>query len=119
MRLGAHAVAALEAYPWPGNVRELEHVIARAAMLCEGEVLDADLQLPELPPAAAQDGDAQDAGATAASRRDEVVTLKEAERRAITAALRHHGGDKAKAARTLGISRTALYDKIKRLGVDL
>lgn len=42
------------------------------------------------------------------------VPLKEVERRAIVAALQHCGGDKAKTARALGISRTALYEKLKR-----
>jgi DNA-binding NtrC family response regulator len=46
------------------------------------------------------------------------VTLREAERRAIAAALQACGGDKAKSARALGISRTALYDKLKRYGLS-
>jgi DNA-binding NtrC family response regulator len=48
----------------------------------------------------------------------EVVTLKEAERRAIVAAMQACGGDKAKTARALEISRTALYEKLKRLGLS-
>jgi transcriptional regulator of acetoin/glycerol metabolism len=44
----------------------------------------------------------------------EVITIQEAEKRAIVAAMGHFGGDKSKAAKGLGISRTALYGKIKR-----
>jgi transcriptional regulator with GAF, ATPase, and Fis domain/Tfp pilus assembly protein PilF len=107
LRLGDAASGRLRNYPWPGNVRELEHVVLRAAMLCDGEVLD-DIVLP-----------AAGAGTAAATpRADEVVTMQEAERRAIVAALRHHGGDKTKAAKALGVGRTSLYDKIKRLGID-
>jgi DNA-binding NtrC family response regulator len=46
-----------------------------------------------------------------------VLSLQEAERLAILAALQHCDGDKAKAARVLGISRTALYDKLRRHGL--
>jgi transcriptional regulator with GAF, ATPase, and Fis domain len=107
LRLGAVARAAIEAYPWPGNVRELDHVLARAALLADGDEL-VDLQLPAALPAMA---------GAAAGGATEVVTLKEAERRALLAALQACGGDKAKAARRLEISRTALYEKIKRHGL--
>jgi transcriptional regulator with GAF, ATPase, and Fis domain len=115
LRLLASARAELRQYGWPGNVRELEHVIARAALLCDGEEV-AELRLPTGQGLAAGAGDV--AGAAAAGDTSEpVCTLQEAERRAIEAAMRHCGGDKAKAARTLGISRTALYDKLKRHGL--
>ncbi|MCC7398123.1 MAG: sigma 54-interacting transcriptional regulator [Planctomycetes bacterium] len=100
--------AALRDHDWPGNVRELEHVIARAVLLCDGERVE-DLQLP--PPRPPRAG-GPDGMAPAV-----VITLKEAERRAIVAALQSCGGDKAKTARTLGISRTALYEKLKRHGL--
>ncbi|MFO1031470.1 MAG: sigma 54-interacting transcriptional regulator [Planctomycetota bacterium] len=105
LRLGAIARAALTGYPWPGNVRELEHVIARAALLCDGEEL-VDLQLPQHDRMAATAPGAASGGA--------VITIREAERRAIVAALQASGGDKTKAARLLDISRTALYEKLKR-----
>jgi DNA-binding NtrC family response regulator len=109
LRLSAVAKAALRDYRWPGNVRELEHVIARAALLCDGDEL-IDLQLPQqqAPAAAAPGGGGGPAVAA------DILTLKEAERRAIVAALQFCGGDKAKTARALGISRTALYEKLKR-----
>ncbi|MFT4840012.1 MAG: transcriptional regulator with GAF, ATPase, and Fis domain/serine/threonine protein kinase [Planctomycetota bacterium] len=104
LELSKTATAALTSYSWPGNVRELEHVIARAALLCDGTEI-IDLKLPTEPAT----------GSTTASVPDtEVITLKEAEKRAIAAAMSRHGGDKTKVARILGISRTALYDKLKR-----
>lgn len=103
LRLSKTALANLTSYRWPGNVRELDHVLARACLLSEGTEI-VDLQLPSLlqssdePPP--PDG--------------EIMTLKEAEKRAIAAAMAHYAGDKTKVAKGLGISRTALYDKLKR-----
>ncbi|MBL8748886.1 MAG: sigma 54-interacting transcriptional regulator [Planctomycetes bacterium] len=108
LRLHAAAKQALLAYPWPGNVRELDHVIARAALLCESEEV-VGLDLPQAPVGGA-------AAVVPPSSPAEVVTLKEAERRAIVAAMQACGGDKAKTARALEISRTALYEKLKRHG---
>ncbi|MGK0300636.1 MAG: transcriptional regulator with GAF, ATPase, and Fis domain [Planctomycetota bacterium] len=110
MRLGEAALSALEGYSWPGNVRELEHVIARAVLLCEGDEV-VDLQLP---PEAAKTDRAR--GSVVVP--EPVATLKEAEMRAIVIALARNGGDKSKAAKALGVSRTALYNKIKRHGLS-
>ena len=109
LHLGAIAKSALRGYPWPGNVRELDHVIARVALLSSTDEI-VDLQLPVANPS-----HAAPSGSTAPT---EVVTLKEAERRAIVAAMQACGGDKAKTARALEISRTALYEKLKRLGLS-
>ncbi len=110
LRLAKTVRAALVDYPWPGNVRELEHVLARAVLLCDGEEI-VDAQLPRV------DERAPSARAPGGTAPDAVVTLKEAERRAIVAAMQACGGDKAKTARALEISRTALYDKLKRHGL--
>lgn len=107
LRLSKVATAALTGYPWPGNVRELEHILARASLLCEGKEI-VDLQLPVGLPSTSR-----------AQPLDEgILTLKEAEKRAIAAAMAHNRGDKTKAAKILGISRTALYDKLKRHGLN-
>jgi transcriptional regulator with GAF, ATPase, and Fis domain len=95
----------LRAYPWPGNVRELEHVIARAFILSDGDEL-SEFGLPEA---------ARPAAETGGGAPWPVITLAEAEARTIRAALRSTGGDKTKAARLLGISRTALYQKLRRM----
>ncbi|MCC6669996.1 MAG: sigma 54-interacting transcriptional regulator [Planctomycetes bacterium] len=110
VRLGDAARAALRIHHWPGNVRELEHAIARAFLLCEGETLE-DLGLP------AARGPATGAQAPGDARAGEwpAIPLAEAEARTIHAALRATGGDKSKAAKLLAISRTALYEKLKRI----
>jgi DNA-binding NtrC family response regulator len=105
------AQAALSQYPWPGNVRELDHVMARAALLSRTDEIH-DLGLPQQPVSATPTAPA---GASSAARA--VLSLQEAERLAILAALQHCDGDKAEAARVLGISRTALYDKLRRHGL--
>ena len=103
-----HAMRDLMAYDWPGNVRELVHVIARAAVMTSGDVIDA-IALPNTIQAAARrDGPAIDAGA---------MTLKEAlaacEREVIVAALERSGGNRSEAARQLGLARTHLYAKLE------
>ena len=110
-RLGPDAREALKAYPWPGNVRELMNVLERAVVLAEGETLAAvDL------PAEIQGGGAQPASKDAAP--GEVMTLREAEARAVKAALEATGGKKGKAAELLGIAWPTLTRKIREYGLD-
>jgi formate hydrogenlyase transcriptional activator len=100
---------ALVAYPWPGNIRELQNVIERAVILLRGTSLQvprSDLQVveaPVSPPAA------------------EAVTLADAEREHILGALCETnwvmGGPKGAAAR-LGMKRSMLYWKMKKLGIS-
>ncbi|MDD2464218.1 MAG: sigma 54-interacting transcriptional regulator [Desulfobulbus sp.] len=113
----------LLAYPWPGNVRELEHVIERACVLCDGTTLSAD-QLPSeirsfsreqlIEQAAALPQTATTAAGTFSLPEQD---LSPSER--ILQAMRKSGGNKAKAARLLGIDRTTLYRKIRELQLDL
>ncbi len=98
------ALKALRAYPWPGNIRELQNVIERAIILARGEVtLD---ELPEGLRSAAN-------GAT----RETGGILKEAEREAITAALKATAGNRRLAAERLGISRRTLQYRLKEYGM--
>ena len=99
----AEALRALLAHPWPGNVRELDHVIERAVLMSRGSVLEAgDLGLK-----------AGVAGAPAL----EQMTLDEVERVLIQKALGRHGGNVSEAAKTLGLSRSALYRRLERHGL--
>ena len=93
----------LTTYAWPGNVRELKNVITRAALLAhEGAITPALLNLRNDPaPAAA-----------AASR-----SLDEPSREAVVAALERADGVVSRAARSLGVSRQALYRRIERYGL--
>jgi NtrC-family two-component system response regulator AlgB len=95
----------LRNHPWPGNVRELRNVLERALLVCDHEAIEVrDLRVslgapPEPLPA------------------DASLNLEEMELRAIEAALRVEHGKVEDAARRLGISRSALYLKIKKLGL--
>ena len=97
-------MSSITSYSWPGNVRELEHVIARAVILCESDEL-VDLQLLD-----ERESDSNPAIANVV----EFIAIQDAEKRAIVAAMGRFGGDKSKAAKRIGISCTALYDKITR-----
>lgn len=100
-RLATSAVRALERYEWPGNVRELKNTLWRAAILSEGAPIEArHLGLPVR-------GAVQPTGPQ---------TLEQAETRAIDEALRSTDGNKAQAARVLGIARSTLLEKLKRPG---
>ena len=106
------AMARLVAHPWPGNVRELHHVIERAAVMSTSEVLDdGDLGLPG---GAAASAEIEDEGLADLNLRRATDAL---ERRLIQKALERAGGNRAEAARLLGIGRPNLYAKMRELGV--
>jgi DNA-binding NtrC family response regulator len=101
----------LRRYPWPGNVRELRNVIQRAVLMAEGEELTPDL-IPERIREAAK----LDAGQRTFPIRLG-MTLEAAEKELIKMTLAFTGGNKKTAASILGISRRALYNKLKRFGL--
>ena len=109
------AMACLLAHDWPGNVRELLHVLERASVMSASEVLDeADLALPAVsasaPASIASDSDGDDLDLRRAT-----ATL---ERRLIEKALVRSSGNRAEAARLLGIGRPNLYAKMRELGLS-
>jgi len=93
---------ALAHYSWPGNIRELENFVERAVILSSGERLEAPLH--ELT--------AMEEGASAP------VTLKDAERAHIRRTLREVNGVIAAAAVRLGLPRSTLFYKMRRLGIS-
>ena len=99
-RLSPAALRAIERYGWPGNVRELKNTLWRAALLAEGSPIELrHLSLPQLSTATPSGP----------------LTLAEAEQRAIAAALRATEGNKVHAAQMLGIARSTLLEKLKRM----
>jgi len=107
--LTGDVIAALRDYAWPGNVRELRHTMARAFEAASGGTITLDHVPMEILDAPALDPD----GALAHR-----PTLDEVERRYIAATLRHVRGNQTEAAKILGISRKALWEKRKRYGLD-
>ena len=98
----------LRSYTWPGNVRELKNVIQRAVLMAKGEELTADL-LPLRIRAAAE--------ANAAVQHFPIhagMTLDAVEKEYMLMTLAATQGNKKETAQKLGISRRALYDKLKK-----
>ena len=114
----AETLEAMERYAWPGNVRELENHVARAvAFAGEKGILERKHLLPpdasSLPELKGAEGEGEEPVLRPLS---EVV--KEAERAHIRRVLAHTGGHRTKTARILGISRKALWEKMKDMELD-
>ncbi|MCH7986859.1 MAG: sigma-54-dependent Fis family transcriptional regulator, partial [Acidobacteria bacterium] len=100
----AAAMQALLAHPWPGNVRELNHVVERALLMAQGDVVRAgDLGL-----VAAREG----------GQRLEEMSLEEVESFLIQKTLARYDGNVSQAAQALGLSRSGLYRRLKRHGLS-
>ncbi|NMG46735.1 PEP-CTERM-box response regulator transcription factor [Azoarcus communis] len=104
LSLSEDARAAIEAHSWPGNVRELENCLKRAVIMADGNRITAE-----------------DLGLSAVEEDVEHLNLRhvrdEAERRAVVRVLARTGGNIAKAADILGVSRPSLYDLMSRFGL--
>jgi DNA-binding NtrC family response regulator len=105
------AYQALTEYEWPGNVRELENVLESATAFCTNSTIrQDDLKFSSL----SQHEDAADESVPS-TKTLAGMTLKDVERQALADTLRMCHGNKAEAARRLGISEKGFYNKIKRL----
>jgi DNA-binding NtrC family response regulator len=103
------AEAKLVAYPWPGNVRELANVIERAAVLGDGpEITGEDLPLSMV-------GPVEKNGCESLSYRQ---ALEIAKREVVVRALVQTDGNRAAAARLLGLHKTHLLNLIKSLRIE-
>jgi transcriptional regulator with PAS, ATPase and Fis domain len=119
--LAPEALELLSAQPWPGNIRELRNVLEQAALMTDDLVLEprhfqaASPMAPASAQAPAGAPTAPAAGRPAAGLlRPLAEQVAEVERAAITAALQATGGNRLAAARLLGISRAAFYDRLAR-----
>jgi DNA-binding NtrC family response regulator len=93
----------LSRHSWPGNVRELENVLGHACMLTDSEMIDVG-DLPETLKAPPDPVPQQD---------DDLVSLAEVSQKHIDRVLEQVGGNKARAAKILGINRATLYRYLK------
>lgn len=118
------ALQVLTNYRWPGNVRELEHVIERATVLCSGTIITTDHLSDEIIHANANrkkndlyySNDPNEVDEPLPVIFSEVDGESELER--IMRTLKLVDGNKAKAARLLGIDRSTLYRKLRQYDID-
>ena len=94
-------------HEYPGNVRELENIIEHAFVLCPGGMIQPDDLPDELQPR------------TRLARRETIDLLSEYEKDLILSALQKNRWNRLKTARDLGIHKTTLFRKIRKLGIDL
>jgi len=116
MPISREALQAIESYVWPGNVREMENVIERTVALAEGETIT----LADLPSYIAE---VESASLVPSTQLPESGTnmpalIAEIEQQLILQALGRSHGVKARAAELLGINRTTLVEKMKRLKIS-
>ena len=103
------AVKMLTNASWPGNVRELENLVERLGIFCSsGEIGVADVERER-----------QMVRTNGLPDKTPPSSLEDMERQHILRVLQEHAGNKSKAARALGIERKTLYQKARRLGIDL
>lgn len=101
------AVSALYAYDWPGNIRELENVIERSVNVCETEVVT----LNDLPSALREKN-------LQSTYFENSLSIKSNEFKHISGIIEKNQGNLRRSAMELGISRSTLYEKLKRYGIS-
>ncbi len=106
-----HAMEMLQRYSWPGNVRQLQNVVERAVLLGKGDLIDLD----DLPADIVADGSIR---VEPAGNRTLKQALEGPERQIIRDALEQNNWNRHDTAEALGINRTTLYKKMKRLGLE-
>ena len=91
-------------YDWPGNVRELQNVIEHAVILAKGDMI-IEIDLP------------YNLKETFPCKHEGISSLRDTERNLILKVLRETEGNKYKAAKILGITRSTLYGKLRKHGI--
>jgi DNA-binding NtrC family response regulator len=108
VRFDDSAIDSLRAYDWPGNVRELESFV-RLAITVSPDASISQSRAEQL---------LSEFGRFGKPEAEKARSLEEAERETIVAALSRAGGDKRKAAKTLGLALSTLYRKMKKLQIE-
>jgi PAS domain S-box-containing protein len=107
--ISSRALSLLMAHTWPGNVRELENAIERAFILCNSGQIDINHLPDELTARSSRNPSSSDA--------QSAHQLIDAQ--SIRAALARHNNNRAAAAKELGIHKTTLFRRIKKLAIEL
>lgn len=104
MKVDKSVINKLKKYSWPGNIRELQHAVERAVILNEGKIIQsADLLINN--------------GNAMPKKDHQALTLDDMEKQFIQQSLSDHDGNVSNTARTLGMTRTALYRRMKKHGL--
>jgi DNA-binding NtrC family response regulator len=111
-RISPAALRRLTAGPWPGNIRELEHTIERAVLLSPGSDIQPQAIIFESPTGSAFPSPSLEDLSHAHA------VLNTAEREKLDMALAQARGNRSRAAKLLGISRSTLYERLKRYASD-
>jgi DNA-binding NtrC family response regulator len=122
------AVEFLQSQPWPGNVRQLENVVRKALLLAQNYTVSVEHVRASLDRGAAPDFSPERAfggyvdGLLAAARRGELAdaharVIEAAERELFARAIAEAGGNQAKAARWLGVTRVTMKSKLVQFGL--
>jgi DNA-binding NtrC family response regulator len=107
LQLQDDAIAKLNAYHFPGNVRELQYIIERAVIMCDGEVIKAgDLFFSPIESAPEPEMDA-----------NTDLNLGNVEKSTILRVIDKHNGNITRAAKELGLTRTALYRRLSKYDI--
>ncbi|MES2372827.1 MAG: sigma-54 dependent transcriptional regulator [Bacteroidota bacterium] len=101
------ALDKLQQYPFPGNVRELQYTIERAIIMSDAETIEAaDLLFSPIESSVVND-----------NNEDEVMKLSTMEKNTIMKVIDKHNGNISKAAKELGLTRTALYRRLSKYDI--
>jgi len=117
-KIGADAMAVLQAHSWPGNVRQLRNNVERLMILARGDDVDAPVTADLLP---AEIGDTLPRAPTESDQHIMALPLREArerfEKEYLIAQINRFGGNISRTAEFVGMERSALHRKLKSLGV--
>ena len=108
LRVDEETIDFLQEYQWPGNIRELENLIERAVVLADGDALTVD----DFPKEIKELG--RGVGAPAANNGSLSEALGDIEKEQLTKALKDAGGNKSRAAKSLGLKRSTFISKLKK-----
>lgn len=102
------AMQKLEDYHWPGNIRELRHLVERAVIMCDQDMISHEDIILKTP--------SQEQGESTTTIPTH-LTLEEAEEQMIRLAMKKNQGNISKAAAELGLTRTSLYRRLEKYGI--
>jgi len=111
------AISCMQAYHWPGNVREMQNEIQHMLVMCDKDIIGADLLSSKVLRAAPKE-DEEDLEMLSGLNGSLKERIEELEARILKEILIRHRWNKSRAARELGLSRVGLRSKLERYGLE-